>query len=375
MTAQFNTRINDAQATVVKPLAPEQFDVDAFVDYEQSLLERCKDFWLADSGVLVFRRMRVAEVFSFGCKKMEESLSWQLGGLQESINYKSDIPNFLEPWYGIGTTASAFGIDYLWPKNQAPAIESPFSNSAEALEYQPVNIENTRIGQYTLKMTEYFLDRTNGKIPLSLTDSQSPFNTAGHIIDTTNLMVDILANPDHLRMLLKRISHLAINFYRLQQNLIEPAIVWPGHGFPSSRHFDGMGMSDDNILMISGDQYLKICAESTETYGDAFNGTAFHSCGNWSSRKKFIRQLKNLKMIDGAFSEETDPHPNPTDGFRDFANTGIVLNARIVGNAQTVISKVKELWTPGLKLIVTTYCQSPEEQAEVYDRIYEICDG
>jgi len=26
-----------------------------------------------------------------------------------------------------------------------------------------------------------------------------------------------------------------------------------------------------------------------------------------------------------------------------------------------------------MKLIVVTYCQSPEEQAEAYNRIYEIC--
>ena len=80
-------------------------------------------------------------------------------------------------------------------------------------------------------------------------------------------------------------------------------------------------------------------------------------------------------MVDGAFSEETDPHPNSPSEFKELANTGIVLNARIVGNVQTVVNKVNELWTPGLKLIVTTYCQTSEEQEEVYDRIHEICES
>ncbi|MHC4540978.1 MAG: hypothetical protein ACYS74_14545, partial [Planctomycetota bacterium] len=56
-----------------------------------------------------------------------------------------------------------------------------------------------------------------------------------------------------------------------------------------------------------------------------------------------------------------------------FANTGIVVNARIVGGGETIAESVRKLWTPGMKLIVVTYCQSPEEQAEAYDRIYEIC--
>ena len=41
--------------------------------------------------------------------------------------------------------------------------------------------------------------------------------------------------------------------------------------------------------------------------------------------------------------------------------------------AELVESKVRELWKPGMKLIVVTYCKTPEEQAYVYDRIHEIC--
>jgi hypothetical protein len=134
-----------------------------------------------------------------------------------------------------------------------------------------------------------------------------------------------------------------------------------------------MGMSDDNIMMISGDQYLDICAESTQNYGDAFTGTAFHSCGNWSTRLESVQQIENLKMVDGAFSDETDPNPNPTSRFQELTNTGIILNARIVGNVPTVVNKVRELWKPGLKLIVTTYCETAEEQAEAYDLIHQIC--
>jgi alkanesulfonate monooxygenase SsuD/methylene tetrahydromethanopterin reductase-like flavin-dependent oxidoreductase (luciferase family) len=50
-----------------------------------------------------------------------------------------------------------------------------------------------------------------------------------------------------------------------------------------------------------------------------------------------------------------------------------VVNARIVGGPETVAGSVRKLWKPGMKLIVVTYCQNSEEQADVYDRIYEIC--
>jgi hypothetical protein len=54
----------DVQATPAEPVSPQAFDFEAYADYEASLLDRCRDFWLSRSGVLVHRRMRIAEVFS-----------------------------------------------------------------------------------------------------------------------------------------------------------------------------------------------------------------------------------------------------------------------------------------------------------------------
>ena len=65
---------------------------------------------------------------------------------------------------------------------------------------------------------------------------------------------------------------------------------------------------------------------------------------------------------------------NDTEGFADtFAGTGIVLNTRIVGSADLVLQKVSELWKPGMKLIVVTYCETPAEQEMLYHKIHEIC--
>ncbi len=79
-------------------------------------------------------------------------------------------------------------------------------------------------------------------------------------------------------------------------------------------------------------------------------------------------------MADGAFSAETDPGAtdNP-EAFHAFAGTGVVLNARIVGNLETIESQVRRLWCPGMKLIVVTYCQDPGEQSKAYDLIHHIC--
>ena len=116
MKDEFNSSLADSQATAVTPLTPEQFNIDAYADYAAELDARCKTFWEASSGVLVYRRMRVQQVFAGDCCNMEHSLQWQLGALQQSMKFKADIPNFLEPWYGLGTVASAYGFGYVWEK-------------------------------------------------------------------------------------------------------------------------------------------------------------------------------------------------------------------------------------------------------------------
>ena len=371
---RFDQTIADAQATPVEPVTPEAFDFEAYKDYEASLLGRCRAFWRAESGVLVWRRMRTAEVFTYGCKDMKASLEWQLGGLKKSMDYKADVPNFLVPWYGIGTVASAFGGDYIWKEKQAPAVRPRFKSVKEALDYAPAPVSKTRIGRHTLDMIDYFLDKTGGRIPVSLTDTQSPLNIAGNVVEMSSFFMGMLDDPPAVKALLNRLAELLVDFTHEQIEHIGEALVWPGHGYSSCRCFEGLGMSDDNASMISGQQYLEFAAPAVERAGKPFGGSAFHSCGDWSDKVGAVRKIAGLRMVDGAFSAGTDPSPNPPEPFAEtFANTGIAVNARIVGGPETIAEKVRRLWKPGMKLIVVTYCQSPEEQAQAYDRIYEIC--
>ena len=364
----------DVQATPAEPVKAEAFDFEAYADYEAAMLERCRNFWRAESGVVVHRRMRIAEVFSYGCRDMKASLEWQLGGLKKSLDFKADVPNFLTPWYGIGPVASAFGVDYVWKEKQAPAVRPPLKTVAEALDYETTGVSQSAIGRRTIEMIDYFLNKTGGRIPMSLTDTQSPLNIAGNVVEMSSFFMEMFDDPGAVKAFLMKLAELLADFTRQQMDRIDKAIVWPGHGYASCRSFEGLGMSDDNALMISADQYIEFAAPAVEYLAESFAGATFHSCGNWSDKAETIRKLRGLRMVDGAFSAATDPTPNQPEPIAEaFANTGIAVNARIVGDCRTVVETVKRLWRPGMKLIVVTFCRSPEEQAEAYDRIHEIC--
>lgn len=370
----FDQGIGDSQATPVEPVAVEDFDTAAYAAYEESLSERCRQFWTADAGVLVYRRMRVAEVFSWGCRDPEVSLAWQLGALAKSVAYRADVPNFLEPWYGIGTVASAFGVDYLWNPGQAPAFKPPFASVEEAIQYAVQPLVDTPIGARTLAMIDHFIDQTEGRLPMSLTDTQSPLNVACHLVDVSQLLMAMYDTPELVKEFLRRLAELVDAFTQVQMDAIGETLVWPGHGFASCKGFKGLGMSDDNALMVSPAQYVDLVAPAVEWLSPRYGGWAFHSCGDWSGKIETIRKIPGLRMVDAAFSRATDPSPNRPELFAEaFARTGIAVNARIVGGYEVVEDTVKRLWTDGMKLIVVTYCRDPEEQARVYDRIHEIC--
>lgn len=369
----FDSLIADSQGITVEPLSPSEFDFERYADYEADLLERNRTFWRAPSEIAVYQRFRVPQVYTFGCRDMKMSLALQLGALKESMKYRTDIPNFLEPWYGIGTIAGAFGADYFWGPGQAPAIKAPFQSVEAALKEGIKPVEETLIGKHTLQMIEYFLEQTRGRLPISLTDTQSPMNTASFLIETSNFYTSFYDNPDGLRKLLALIAEQLIRFTLKQMELIGDALVYPGHGFASSRAFFGLGMSDDVMITLSPKQYREFEIPAIEMVGEPFAGVAFHSCGNWSGRTDVVKQIANLVMVDGAFSMETDPDCNPIHSLvESFANTGVIVNARIVGDTQVVVDKVKRLWAPNMRLIVVTYGKTPQEQAHTYLRLKQL---
>lgn len=376
MPGKFDNSIADSQATKVAPVAPRQFDFAAYREYADNLNAICRKFIAEESGVLVYRRMRVAECFSYGCRDRRNSLELQLGALSAGMKFKADVPNFLEPWYGIGTIPSAFGSEYTWIPGNAPAIKPMFSSVQEILDSDPVPVASTAIGKHTLEMVEYFMDQTKGMVPVSLTDSQSPLNMVSHLCPMEGFFTDMLLEPEKIVQLFDLLAGLSIEFNRQQRRLIGDALASPGHGFASSTEWAGLGMSDDNVLMISPDQYSALAVPALEKIGRDFGGTAFHSCGNWAPWIGEVLKIAGLKMADGAFTPETDPgYITDCKEFHRFSGTGVILNARMVGGPDVLEEKVKELWVPGLKLVVVTYCLSAEEQEEVYNRIHRICEG
>ncbi len=373
---KFDTTLRDSQGTSVEPISPENFDLDAYADYEAKLLEKNKAFTEADRGLLVYRRVRADGVFYDKCRDFKESLALQLGALKTSMAYKADIANFLEPWYGIGYIASCFGASYGWTEGQAPHVTAQFKSAQEILDADFVPIAQTAEGKHILEMVEYFMDQTKGKVPVSFCDLQSPLNMLTYLLPMNDLFMEVYDSPDELKKAAELVSGLLIDFLKLQADLIGDALARPGHGFASSRAFRGVGLSDDASIMLQAEDYEDLFVESDVRIGQCYGGMVYHSCGVWEKKIDMVKNISNIWMADGAFTIETDPSPNNPQVFGDaFAGSGIILNARAVGNPENSFAALKQLWRPGQKLIAVTYCKTPAEQEQLYEMLHQLAGG
>jgi hypothetical protein len=372
--AQFDYRAPDAMAMPVAPLEPAAFDFSRFEAYAAEADARYAAFLRQPEGIAVWQRVRVGEVFRDQCRDMKTSLHWQLGGLSRAMDYLTDAPAYLEPWYGIGTTAAAFGAEYRWLPGQAPVVEPRYASTDGLPELLQRPIQDAPILRYTLETIEYFLDQTRGRVPVSWCDLQSPLNVIGGLVDIGQFLILLLDDLSRARQILSALADEVIRFTKVQSELIGPALARPGHGFASSRAGTGIGLSTDNLIMVAPALYALACADHTARIGEEFGGAAIHSCGNWARWLPAVKAIRNLVMVDGAFSPQTDPACNECEPFRDeLAGTGIILQARIVGGPEEVLPRVKRVWKRGMRLIVVTHLQDPGVQRELYREIHQIC--
>jgi hypothetical protein len=374
-TETFDLTQKDAMAMPVNPVAVADFDLARYEAFAAEADQRYAEFLRKPEGIAVWQRVRAGEVFRDGCRDMQQSLRWQLGGLARTLEYLTDAPTYLEPWYGIGTTAAAFGADYAWEPGQAPAVKSRYKTLSEVPAILvPRGADEVPILRHTLATIEYFLEQTQARVPMSWCDIQAPLNVASGLIDTTRFLLALYDYPAECRTILAALTDELIRFTQEQSRLIGGALARPGHGFASSRTGSGIGLSTDHLIMVSPAMFGRFCVADSARIGDAFGGTAIHSCGNWGRWIETVKQIRNLSMVDGAFSPQTDPAYNHCEDFRDaLANTGVILHVRIVGDPEEVLARVKRLWKPGIRLIVGTHVQDPAAQHRLYHAIHALC--
>ncbi|MBN1590604.1 MAG: hypothetical protein JW888_13905 [Pirellulales bacterium] len=278
------------------------------------------------------------------------------------FDWTDDIP-YLTPWVGTGVYANAFGCDYVFRDAAAPCVRYRYHRIDELRDIEYPDYRKSPIMTMVLDCIDSLKERTLGKLPIALTDTQSPYDTATLILDASELFAACYENEELVHDFMRKITDLIIEFSRIQIDRIGPELTArPGHQFPSIIGGPGLSVSDDNLAVSSPGINRKVAVPYDRQLGDAFDGVAVHSCGVWTHTMPMLAEIPNVIGIECAVGDGEgegqehglhDPTPNAAaDVARALAGSGTFAKVRLGQNIDKALAAIDQLVDPQLRLIV-----------------------
>jgi hypothetical protein len=304
------------------------------------------------------------------CNTIEEIYANNIKYFKDCLlNQFTDTLPYLEPWIGVGVYANAFGCEYLWREDNAPDTHYKYHKIDEVKNIGYPDWRKAPLMKMVIDCINHFNDKTKGKLPIVLTDTQSPFDTATLILETTEFFTSCYMNEEIIRDFMQKITNLIIEFSKEQMLAIgESALVRPGHIFPAMPWMKGIALSDDNIAVASPDINESIAMPFNQQIADAFDGLAVHSCGPWAHTMSIYKNIKGLMMIDCAVDLPCDPNPNkPSDVRNAMSGSGVVTKVRMGNDLKQIEKILKDLIVPDLQVIVQVEYDEGRKE-EIYKR-------
>jgi len=325
---------------------------DLYLKRQEERLERVKRFWAGERNFLIVQRPdyhlwgecnSVEGVWLNNVRHME---SWL------SMEWSDELPH-MQPWFGTGVYANAFGCEYLWRTGQAPDTRVRYHSIEEVRGLEMPDWRKSPVMGMVLECIDVLKERTRGRFPIALTDTQSPCDTATLVLDTTEFFVGCYTDEETISELMDLVSSLIVDYSREQARHIgEELVSRPGHVMPSLPGFRGITLSDDNLAVSSPELNLKFSLQFDHKIAEKMGGAAVHSCGVWDHTMKLLPG-HNVMAVDCSVSPRWDPTPMTPEAVRAaLAGSGIVVKARCGGTKDEIEHAVSALAGKDMRLIL-----------------------
>jgi hypothetical protein len=288
------------------------------------------------------------------------------------MEWKSDIvfPH-LQPWYGVGIYATAFGAKYVWDENYCPQVRPIFSRTEEIEHIKKPAIENSAPMLEVLERIQWYRDITNDQLPICLTDTQSPHDTASLLMETNNFFMECSCAHEKYENFLHAITDLIIEFSEKQMEVIGPRLSLPGHQMLCHPDFKGISISDDNMVMLSPRTYAATSLPYLQKIAAHFGGIAVHSCGNVTHNIPNLLKIEGLEQVEHAACviNKSDPDPTPPENIRNgYGGSGVIAKIRLHKSESCLLER---LLTKNLKCLVQITGVESKEESEVAYREFK----
>lgn len=158
-----------------------------------------------------------------------------------------------------------------------------------------------------LEIERYFLEETEGRVPIHVTDMQGPADVCGQLWGYENLFAAAYTDPQAYWEIMDRATRAFVLLWEAQHELVGRAFVGT-HLFGWSWIPEGMGVSvsADSLVMISPAFYEEFYLPSMERLSSRFGGLILHSCGDFAAVVPAICKTQGLRAINAGEMEISD---------------------------------------------------------------------
>ena len=165
------------------------------------------------------------------------------------------------------------------------------------------NLPDPKLGavaQRWLEMQKYFLEETEGRIPIHVADMQGPVDVCGKIWNYQDLFLSAYDHPENFHRLMTKASDAFLMLWQAQTELLGKHLQ-PTHlfGWSWTPLEDITTASCDSIVMVSPDFFEEFYRPHLERIASHFkNGLVLHSCGDLSAHVKTLLDLNFIRGIN-----------------------------------------------------------------------------
>jgi hypothetical protein len=232
-------------------------------------------------------------------------LKAQLAEIDDQMSLQGDFVPCLCPAFGVINIPAAFGCEVVWWEDNFPSVKPlALGDPAGVYDLRRPTLSSGEMGRI-LDTTRHFIEKTEGRIPIRLTDIQGPLDSAALIMGHTEFFTAIKTHPWEAHHLLQLITDFTIESAKGQRSLVRGSGVefvpslfqpWIPDGF-------GISVSNDACVMISAEEHDEFCIPYLNQISAAFGGLYIHSCGNWLHQIPSLTKVRGLRGLEFGVSE------------------------------------------------------------------------
>ncbi len=163
------------------------------------------------------------------------------------------------------------------------------------------SLEKSHVAQDWLNMQKYFVEETEGKLPVHVVDMQGPVDVCAQVWSYDDLFIAAYVEPEAFHHIMNISTNAFIMFWEKQKDLLGDLFVGT-HLFGWDWLPQGMGasVSADSLVMVSPDFYDEFFKPYLVKIGEKFGGLSVHSCGDFTAALPRVCATPTVKAINAS---------------------------------------------------------------------------